>query len=156
MEIIARATVVFFFVWILMRVMGKRELSEITAFELVLLISIGDLIQQGITQEDMSVTGAMLAVGTIAAWILVFSYTAFRWRRARPVLEGSPVLVVHDGKILDQALHVERVTIEELKDAAREQGIEDLANVRYGILESNGRFSFITGERHQQPDRIAD
>lgn len=156
MEIMVRATVIFFFVWGLMRVMGKRELSELTAFELVLLISIGDLIQQGITQEDMSITGAMLAVGTIAAWIMAFSFMSFRWRRSRPVLEGSPVLVVHLGEVLENALHVERVTVDELKDAAREQGVEDLSDVRYGILEANGRFSFITGERHRPPERLAD
>ena len=156
MEIMVRATVVFFFVWGLMRVMGKRELSELTAFELVLLISIGDLIQQGITQEDMSITGAMLAVGTIAAWIMAFSFVSFRWRRTRPVLEGFPVLVVRDGEVLEKALHIERISVEELKDAAREQGVADLGDVRFGILEGDGRFSFITGERHRPKERLAD
>ena len=156
MEIMVRATALFFFVWFLMRMLGKRELSEMTAFELVLLISIGDLIQQGITQEDMSVTGAMLAVGTIGVWIAAFSYLAYRWKGSRSVLEGSPVLVVREGTILDEVLRFERITRDELLEAARDQGIEDLADVRYGVLEANGRFSFVSGGRHEQPPRIAE
>ncbi|HZA60764.1 MAG TPA: YetF domain-containing protein [Actinomycetota bacterium] len=156
MEIIVRATALFFFVWFLMRLLGKRELSEMTAFELVLLISIGDLIQQGITQEDMSVTGAILAVGTIGVWIAAFSFVAFRWKASRNVIEGTPVLVVRSGVILDEVLHLERVTRDEVMEAARDQGIEDIGVVRYGVLEANGRFSFISGGRHQQPPGIAE
>jgi uncharacterized membrane protein YcaP (DUF421 family) len=153
MEIILRATALFFFVWVLMRMMGKRELSELTAFELVLLISIGDLIQQGVTQEDMSITGALLAVGTIGMWILAFSYASFRWKRSRSIIESFPVVVIEDGRLLDEMLRLERLTVEEVLDAAREQGIRDLQEVRIGILEADGKFSFITGERHAQPDR---
>jgi uncharacterized membrane protein YcaP (DUF421 family) len=153
MEIILRATALFFFVWVLMRMMGKRELSELTAFELVLLISIGDLIQQGVTQEDMSITGALLAVGTIGMWILAFSYASFRWKRSRSIIESFPVVVIEDGRLLDEMLRLERLTVEEVLDAAREQGIRDLKEVRIGILEADGKFSFISGERHAQPDR---
>lgn len=153
MEIILRATALFFFVWVLMRMMGKRELSELTAFELVLLISIGDLIQQGVTQEDMSITGALLAVGTIGMWILAFSYASFRWKRSRSIIESFPVVVIEDGRLLDEMLRLERLTVEEVLDAAREQGIRDLKEVRIGILEADGKFSFISGERHAQTDR---
>jgi uncharacterized membrane protein YcaP (DUF421 family) len=153
MEIILRATALFLFVWVLMRMMGKRELSELTAFELVLLISIGDLIQQGVTQEDMSITGALLAVGTIGMWILAFSYASFRWKRSRSIIESFPVVVIEDGRLLDEMLRLERLTVEEVLDAAREQGIRDLKEVRIGILEADGKFSFISGERHAQPDR---
>lgn len=156
MEIILRATALFLFVWVLMRVMGKRELAELTAFELVLLISIGDLIQQGVTQEDMSITGAFLAVGTIGMWILVFSYTSFRWKSTRSVIEGFPVVVVRGGELLEEMLRIERLTRDEVFDAMREQGIDDLDQVRIGILEADGKFSFITGERHAQQDRRAE
>lgn len=156
MEIILRATALFFFVWVLMRIMGKRELSELTAFELVLLISIGDLIQQGVTQEDMSITGALLAVGTIGMWILAFSYASFRWKRSRSIIESFPVVVIEDGRLLDEMLRLERLTTEEVLDAAREQGIRDLQDVRIGILEADGKFSFISGERQARPDRRAE
>jgi len=98
MEIILRATAVYFFLFLTARSVGKRELAEMTAFELVLLVTMGDLIQQGVTQEAMSVTGAFLAVTTITFWIVVLGYLACRFRRVRPALEGVPVVVIQRGQ----------------------------------------------------------
>jgi uncharacterized membrane protein YcaP (DUF421 family) len=144
MEIVVRTTIVYFFLWAVARGTGKRELSQMTAFELVLLVSMGDLVQQGITQEDMSITGAMLAVSTIALWILLFSHIAFRFPRSRPTLDGYPVVVVRDGECLLEVLEGERVTVDDIKEGARTHGIADLREVHVGILEPDGRFSFIT------------
>ena len=146
MELIVRATVIFFFLWVLTRGMGKRELSEMTAFELLLLVTVGDLVQQGVTQEDMSITGAMLAVGTVALWSLVFGYLAFRFPRTRPVLEGMPGVIVRDGEVLPDFLAAERLTTDEVKEAARSQGIDDLGKVRLGILEPDGQISFLLAD----------
>jgi uncharacterized membrane protein YcaP (DUF421 family) len=143
MEIIVRTTVIFFFMWLLTRGMGKRELSQMTAFELLLLVTLGDLVQQGVTQEDMSVIGAMMAVGTIAFWALVFAYLTFKFKKARPLLEGLPVVIVKDGKVLDEFLHAERMTLDELQEEARNQGIADLAKVKVGVLEPDGKISFL-------------
>jgi uncharacterized membrane protein YcaP (DUF421 family) len=143
MEIMARATVIYFFLWIMTRGLGKRELAEMTAFEVLLLMVVGDLIQQGVTQEDTSIIGAMLAVGTIGAWILVFSWSGFRFKRARKVLEGVPVVVVRNGRPLLGALHTERVALEEVLEEARNHGIADLRDVEVAILEADGGFSFI-------------
>ena len=152
MEIIVRATFIYFFLWAVTRGIGKRELSEMTAFELILLVTMGDLIQQGATQEDMSLTGAALAVGTLALWILVFAYSTWRFKGARAALEGVPVIVVRQGKLLDDMLRVERLTVEEICEEARNQGIADLADVEIGVLEPDGKFSFLktTGEVDQQ------
>jgi uncharacterized membrane protein YcaP (DUF421 family) len=157
MEIIVRATAIFFFLWLVARGVGKRELAEMTAFELILLVSMGDLVQQGATQEDMSITGALLAVGTIAFWIVVFSYTGFRFRGTRPLLEGLPVVVLRDGEPLPEMLRLERVTLDELKESARSQGIHDLREIVVGILEPDGKFSFLQADRerpNEQDDRI--
>lgn len=152
MEIIVRATFIYFFLWAVTRGVGKRELSEITAFELILLVTMGDLIQQGATQEDMSLTGAALAVSTLALWILAFAYLAWRFKGARSVLEGVPVIVVHQGKPLDDVLKIERLTLEEVCEEARNQGIVDLAEVEIGVLEPDGKFSFLktSGRSDQQ------
>jgi uncharacterized membrane protein YcaP (DUF421 family) len=153
MEIIVRATVVYFFLWMLTRALGKRELAEMTAFELLLLVTVGDLIQQGVTQEDMSITGAILAVGTIGAWILLFSWLGFRWRPARNLIEGVPVVVVREGRPVEPALRLERVTLDELLESARDQGIGNLRDIRLAILEPSGKFSFLTrdgGTEQQQ------
>ena len=149
MELIARATFLFLFLWLLTRALGKRELAEMSAFELLLLVTVGDLIQQGVTQEDFSTTGAVLAVSTIAVWITVFSWISYRWKGAQRLVEGMPVLVVKDGEPITDALHIERVSLDELMESARQQGIKDLAEVEVGILEPDGRFSFL---RHNGGD----
>lgn len=143
MEIIVRATIIYFFLWAITRGVGKRELSEMTAFELILLVTMGDLIQQGATQEDMSLTGAALAVATLALWISIFAYLSWRFWRLRPALEGVPVIVIRDGRPLDDVLEIERLTLEEVCEEARNQGITDLADVRMGVLEPDGKFSFL-------------
>ena len=158
MDIVVRATVIYLFLWMLTRALGKRELSEMTAFELLLLVVVGDLIQQGVTQEDFSVTGAMLAVGTIAAWISIFSYLGWRFRPARNLIEGVPVVVVRDGRPIEPALHLERVTLDELLESARNQGIGNLADVELAILEPSGQFSFLQrkdsgGEQQPAPEK---
>jgi uncharacterized membrane protein YcaP (DUF421 family) len=142
-SIVVRTTVIFFFVWLCLRALGKRELAELTAFELVLVMVIGDIVQQGITQQDVSLVGAMLGVGTITLWILVSSYLSFRFRRLRPLVEGLPAVVVQDGRPNLEVLRTERLTVDEVFSAAREQGITALGDVRIAILEPEGRFTFI-------------
>ncbi len=149
MEIVIRATVIFFFLWGMTRALGKRELAEMSAFELVLLVVVGDLIQQGVTQEDYSLTGAMLAAGTIGIWVLVFGYISFKSKKLQPMLEGVPVVVVRDGRPVEAAMAIERVKVDEVKEAARNQGIADLSEVRCGVLEPDGKFSFITADSTQ-------
>jgi uncharacterized membrane protein YcaP (DUF421 family) len=162
MEIVIRASILYLLIWVLLRAMGKRELSEMSAFELVLLVTIGDLVQQGVTQEDYSITGAFLAIGTLGFWILVWSYVSFRFKQTRGVIEGNPVIVIHDGRVQQEALRIERVTLDELVDAAREQGIADLRHVKFGVIEAGGKFSFLTedrgrrGRRQSSAERLAD
>jgi uncharacterized membrane protein YcaP (DUF421 family) len=157
MEIVVRTVVIFTFVLLLTRAMGKKELSQLTAFELILLITIGDLVQQGVTQEDQSLTGAMLAVGTIGILIVLLSYIGYRWPRTRRVIRGIPVVVVRGGEPVREAMQLERLGLEDLQEGAREQGIDDLAKVKLAVLEPDGKFSFIQfddGEDgQQQPDK---
>jgi hypothetical protein len=139
MEVVFRAAVIYFFLWFITRVVGKRELGQMSAFELVLLVTMGDLIQQGVTQEDYSVTGAMLAVGTFALLMMSFAYLSWRFPRARPAFEGMPVVLVHDGVMQRDLMRAERLPDTELLEAMREQGIDDLSEVRVGILEPDGK-----------------
>jgi uncharacterized membrane protein YcaP (DUF421 family) len=157
MDIVVRSSVIFLFLWIVMRALGKRELAEMTPFELVLLVTMGDLIQQGITQDDTSLTAAMLAVSTMAVWILAFSYLSHRSSRAREIIDGQAVVVVRDGKIVRDVVRHERLHEEDVLDGAREQGITDLSEVRLAVLEPNGKFSFITEDarRHEAKEHLA-
>lgn len=150
MEIVLRAAVVYVVLWLLIRAMGKRELAEVTAFELVILVVLGDIIQQGVTQEDMSITGAALAVSTMGLLAVASSVVGERFPRGRRLLEGKPSLVVRHGVVDDEVLRLQRIPREELDEAARKRGIADLAEVAWGIVETDGTFSFI------EQDRTAD
>ena len=152
MELVLRATAIYFFLWMVARGVGKRELTQMTAFELILLVIMGDLIQQGVTQEDTSVTGAILVVSTLAFWIVVTSYLSWRFKATRSVFEGLPVVVVRDGAPIEPVMRLERITAEEISEGARSQGIDDLRNVRLGVLEPDGKFSFLTVQGDQHPD----
>lgn len=143
MEVILRAAVIYLFLWVATKALGKRELAQLSPFELILLVTMGDLIQQGVTADDRSITGAVLAVSTMSILIVISSVITFRSRRLRNALDGFPVVVVRDGMPLDQVLRAERLTLDDVRGAARDQGIGDLRQVRFGILEPEGKFSFL-------------
>jgi uncharacterized membrane protein YcaP (DUF421 family) len=143
MDIVVRATVMFAILYGLLRLLGKRELAEMTPFELVLLVVLGDLIQQGVTHNDFSLTGAALAIGTFAFWALALNWLTFRSRRLEKLLDGEPTILVRDGALLEQAMARNRLTRSELESEMRLAGIAHVADVAWGVLETNGKISFI-------------
>jgi uncharacterized membrane protein YcaP (DUF421 family) len=146
MDIVLRAAFAFVFVFLITRVVGKRELSSLEPFDLILLIVLGDLIQQGVTQSDYSVTGLILAGTTIALLQVAASYASYRFKSVRPVLDGEPMVLIEDGRVLERNLVRERITRDELAVAARLNQIESLDKVRWAVLETSGQISFIPKE----------
>src|SRR5215212_1731111 len=120
MDVVLRTIFVFFLILLITRAVGRRELSSMEPFDLILVI----------------VTMALLTVTT--AWL------SFRFRRLRPLLEGDPVIIVADGRILERNLRRQRMTVEELGAEARLAQISSLDDVRYAVLETNGKVSFVT------------
>jgi uncharacterized membrane protein YcaP (DUF421 family) len=147
MDLVLRAAVAFFFVLFLTRVVGRRELSSLEPFDLILLVVIGDLVQQGVTQNDFSLTGMMLVGGTIGLLAVVVSYGSFKVPFLRPVLDGEPLIVVQDGQPIKKNLDRNRITVDELRAAARRQGIGSLESVEWAVLETSGGISFIERDR---------
>jgi uncharacterized membrane protein YcaP (DUF421 family) len=143
MDIVLRAAFAFAFVYFLTRIVGRRELSSLEPFDLIMLIVLGDLVQQGVTQSDYSVTGLVLAAGTIALMQVLVSYLSYRFRKLRPLLNGEPIVLVEDGRVLEQNLHRERLTRVELEEQARQSQIAALDDVRWAVLETGGQISFI-------------
>jgi uncharacterized membrane protein YcaP (DUF421 family) len=143
MDIVVRAFFAFVFVVVVTRVIGRRELSSLEPFDLILLIVLGDLIQQGVTQSDYSFTGLVLAGGTFTLLTVAVSYLVFRFRRVRPLFEAEPLILVEDGKMIDRNLRRERLTAAELAAEARLQQIPSLADVRWAVLETSGKISCI-------------
>ena len=143
MDLVIRAVVIFFFVFLVTRVVGKRELSSLEPFDLILLVVLGDAIQQGLTQDDYSVTGAMIVISTIGTLAVLTSYLNFRVPWMRRVLDGRPIVLLQDGEVIEQNLKRERITLEELAEEARAQQISSLQDVRWAVFEPSGKISFI-------------
>jgi uncharacterized membrane protein YcaP (DUF421 family) len=144
MDIVIRAAVAFLFILLLTRIVGRRELNSLEPFDLILLVTIGDLVQQGVTQNDFSVTGLILAAGTIGLLTVVFSYLPWRFQVLRPILEGVPVILIQDGDVVEKNLKRNRLTHEEIAAQARSQQIASLDSVRWAVLETSGKITFIT------------
>jgi uncharacterized membrane protein YcaP (DUF421 family) len=142
-DIAVRGVCLYLFIVLLMRVTGRRELSSLEPIDLVLLIVAGDLVQQGVTQDDFTVTGAVIALSTIATMQVAISYLGFRSRWARRALDGDPIVLVQDGRVLDQNLRRERLTLEELAKQARGQQIASIEDVQWAVFEPSGTISFI-------------
>jgi len=143
MDIALRAIIVFGLLLIVTRTVGWHELSTMEPFDLILLVVIGDLIQQGVTQSDYSLTGTLIVLCVIAVLTVATSYLSFRVPRLRGMLEGEPIVLVEHGRVIERNLRRERMTHDELAAEARQQQIADLDRVRLGVLETNGRMSFI-------------
>lgn len=143
MDLVLRAVALYAFVFVLMRKVGRRELSRLAPFDLVLLIVLGDAIQQGLTQDDYSVTGAIIVVSTIALLQIATSYLSFRFPLVERLFEGEPIVLVQDGEPIKRNLRRERMTAGDIAEEARMQQIESLSEVKWAVLEPNGQISFI-------------
>jgi uncharacterized membrane protein YcaP (DUF421 family) len=143
MDIVIRAAVIFFAIYLVTRMIGRRELAMNEPFDLILLVVLGDLIQQGVTQSDYSVTGTLLALSTFVLLTVAMSYVSFRAKRVRDVLEGQPLVLVEDGKPIDENLKSQRLVIDEVLSEARMQQVTSVKDIRWAILETNGSISVI-------------
>ena len=143
MDLTVRAVTLFFFVFLITRIIGRRELSSMEPFDLILLIVMGDAIQQGLTQDDYSVTGALIVIGTFAILQVLISYLSYRFPRLRPALDGEPLVIVQDGKAIEKNMKRERITLEEVMVEARQQQVAALDDIAWAVLETSGKISII-------------
>jgi uncharacterized membrane protein YcaP (DUF421 family) len=143
MDIVLRAVFAYVLIVFVLRVMGRRELTSLSAADLVLLVVLGDLVQNGVTQSDMSMTGVTIAITTFAILSIAVSYLIFKSRLARKIVQGEPLIIVQDGKPIERNMRTERLTLDDVMEAARASEIESLDQIKWGVLEAGGKFSFI-------------
>ena len=146
MEIVYRSLFVFGFLWFITRITGRATLGELSTFQLLLYVVMGDLVQQAVTQQDYSVTSAVLGVGVFSLMTVFVSWLNLRIPRLRPLVHGVPVVLVESGEPVTEVLRSTRISIDDLMAGARNEGIENFADIRLAVLESNGRISFFTGD----------
>ncbi|MEF9874388.1 MULTISPECIES: DUF421 domain-containing protein [Actinomycetes] len=151
MEIVIRAATAFIILWLVTRAAGRSTLGELSSFELVLFVVLGDLVQQGITMEDRSLTGSLLAVFTMVVLAAALNFANMRWPKLGKLMQGRPIVLVRDGVLDRKALHNERIGLDELSMLARQAGIENYSSIRLAILEASGKISFFTQEAESRP-----
>lgn len=145
-EKIVRPVAVYFFLLAAFRISGKRELSQATLFDLLILLLISNVVQNAMIGEDNSVGGAAIGVVTLLLLSFVLNRLTTRSRRARKILEGAPTLLVYRGHIIDQSMKKENVSRNDLLTALREQGVASITEVRYAVLELDGQISVIKND----------
>ncbi|MGN0063025.1 MAG: DUF421 domain-containing protein [Nocardioides sp.] len=156
MDILVRSAIIFVFLWLVVRLGGKREVAQLSAFDMILLITVGDLVSQAVLQEDYSLTAAVISVATFSLAGLLLGAVVRRFPRTRPVLAGTPAVVVRDGEPLLDVLSGERLTLADLHEAAREQGVRRLRDIELCVLEVDGSFSFFCTEEDDGRDGAPD
>ena len=143
MDVVIRAAVAYVFIIFLLRIIGRRELSTLGPSDLVLLVVMGDLVQNGVTESDQSITGVFLAISTFAVLTVTASVVTFKSRRAQVLIEGVPLILVEDGKPVESSLRAERLNLDDIAEEARGQGIERIDQIKWCVLETSGSMSFI-------------
>lgn len=144
METVVRALVIFLFLWMITRIVGRSTIGELSTFELILFVTMGDMVQQSVTQQDYSLTGAITVVSVFTLLTIAISWVNSRWPSARKVTHGVPVVVLANGEPLMDVLRRERLSLDDLMAAARQEGIETFSSIKLAVLEANGQLSFLT------------
>jgi uncharacterized membrane protein YcaP (DUF421 family) len=143
-ESVWRGLVVYVFLLVVFRLSGKRTLSEATPFDLVLLLIVSETTQQAMVDNDHSMTNAALLILTLVGADILLSVLKQRWRVLEPILDGTPVLLMEGGKVLQNRLDAERVDTEDILEAARlQEGIENLDQINLAVLERSGEISVV-------------
>jgi uncharacterized membrane protein YcaP (DUF421 family) len=148
MDAILRATAIYFFLLVMFRLAGRRALSEVTTFDLVLLLIIGESTQQGLLGDDFSITNAFLVIATLIGIDLLLGTVKRRSGFAARLTEGLPLVVVRKGKLLEERMRRARVSLDDVLLSARAtQGIQSLDEIEIAVLEANGDISIIPAKR---------
>jgi uncharacterized membrane protein YcaP (DUF421 family) len=144
MESVLRAAAIYVFLLLIFRITGKRSLAQITAFDFVLLLIIGEATQQALLGEDFSVINAYIVIATLMFLELGLSLLKSWWPRLDPVLDSTPLIVVANGKLLEDRIRHERVDLSDVLAAAREKhGLERLDQIKFAVLERSGGISIV-------------
>jgi len=140
LEKILRPIIVYVFLVVLLRVFGKRELAQLNPFDLVVLLSLSNTVQNAIIGDDNSVSGGLIGAFTLLFVNYLVIRFLFKHRRLDQVIEGKPTVLVRDGHVVKEALAKELITVSELQTVIRRQGFESLQEVESCILEPGGAF----------------
>jgi uncharacterized membrane protein YcaP (DUF421 family) len=138
-----RAIIVYAFLLVLFRIFGRRELGQLTGFDIIVLLTVSNILQNAMIGNDNSVTGGIVGAAVLLAANLTLALIVFRSRRAERLVEGSPRILIHDGVLQHDQIKRELLTERDLLSAVHREGLESFAQVRVAIAEPNGMISVI-------------
>lgn len=143
METVVRVTVIFVFLAVALRIIGKRELGELSPFELLLIMIIPEIVSQGLTKDDYSVTNALVGVSTLLSLVVINSFLTHRFKKYRKFMEGDPVLLFFRGEFLKENMNKERITPDEIISEVRGMGYLRMDQMDCVVLEPDGKISCV-------------
>ena len=146
-EFVLRAAIVYFFLLISLRLSGKRQIGEFSPFDLVLLLILSNAVQNSMNGGDNSVLAGLILSGSLILMNHLMGYLTFRSKKVESLVEGTPKVLIHNGKINEGVRISERMTDREIEEVLRNQGILKISDVRYAIIEINGKISVIKKEK---------
>lgn len=156
METVLRVAAIYLFVLVALRVLGKREFGQLSPIELVTLLMIPEIVSQALTREDYSLTNAAIGVATLLVLVFVTSLLMHRFQKAEIVIAGQPTVLVRQGELIGTALNAMRVTPDEVFSEMHKAGLQQLEQVQWAILESDGRIAIVPAEAARGRSGVAN
>ncbi|WKB52094.1 DUF421 domain-containing protein [Eleftheria terrae] len=143
METVVRVALIYLFVLVGLRLLGKREFGQLSPLELVTLLMIPEIVSQALTGDDHSLTNALIGASTLLALVLITSVLMHRFRRFEVAVNGEPAVLVAHGRLREQALNISRVSPDEVFSEMHKSGLDRLEQVRWAILETDGSIAIV-------------
>jgi uncharacterized membrane protein YcaP (DUF421 family) len=144
LEIVGRSVVVYLFIVIAIRIAGKKELAQLSVIDLVFILLISNAVQNAMVGSDSSLVGGIVAAATLFIVNIILKFVTFKFKKANALLEGEPVLLIHNGKLVEKNLQKEKIPIDEIEAAVREHGVDKIKDVNLAVLEIDGNISIIS------------
>lgn len=152
-ELVLRAAVVYFFLLTLLRITGKRQVGQLSPFDLVLLLILSNAVQNSMNAGDNSLVGGLVSATVLIAINFAVGYLSYRSRKIEDIVEGRPQILIHDGVLFPEVMANARLTRHELEAALRQHGCTHYEEVRIAVLEDNGAISVIPFKDGERPDQ---
>ena len=152
-EIVLRSVIVYIFIVLAIKLFGKKELSQLSIIDLVMILLLSNAVQNAMVGPDTSLLGGITAALALFATNYLLKVFLFKDKRVNQWLEGSPIMLVHNGKVIKENLDKLKISMEEIEQAAREHGVESIGDVDLSILEIDGNISILSHSYQRQSKR---
>jgi uncharacterized membrane protein YcaP (DUF421 family) len=144
LEIVVRSVIIYLFIIIAIRISGKKELAQLSVIDLVFILLISNAVQNAMVGSDSSLIGGIIAAGSLFFVNIILKFITYRYKKAKGLIEGDPVLLIHNGKLVKKNLDKEKIPVDELEAAVREHGVEKIEEVNLAVMENDGNISIIS------------